>query len=66
MALGACRECGKQVSKHAKACPHCGIDHPGSARTAKLESAASAMQGCGCALTLLVTIPVIIILLLLL
>lgn len=28
MALGTCRECGKQVSSEAKSCPHCGVDSP--------------------------------------
>lgn len=28
MALGECRECGKQVSDEAKNCPHCGVGKP--------------------------------------
>ena len=28
MALVKCRECGKEVSKEAKTCPHCGIKSP--------------------------------------
>lgn len=28
MALGECRECGKQVSDEAKNCPHCGVSKP--------------------------------------
>lgn len=28
MALTTCRECGKQVSTDAKACPHCGTSEP--------------------------------------
>ena len=28
MALGACRECGKQVSTEAKSCPQCGVESP--------------------------------------
>jgi hypothetical protein len=28
MALTTCRECGKQVSTDAKACPHCGTSAP--------------------------------------
>ena len=28
MALTECRECGKQVSNDAKACPHCGTPSP--------------------------------------
>jgi hypothetical protein len=28
MAIKACRECGKQVSTEAKACPHCGAAAP--------------------------------------
>lgn len=29
MALVKCRECGEQVSKTAKTCPHCGVKKPG-------------------------------------
>lgn len=28
MAMGECRECGKQASSEAKACPHCGATDP--------------------------------------
>jgi len=28
MALGSCKECGKQVSSEAETCPHCGIRDP--------------------------------------
>jgi hypothetical protein len=28
MSLTKCRECGKEVSTEAKACPHCGIKNP--------------------------------------
>jgi hypothetical protein len=28
MALGKCRECGKEASSEAKACPHCGATNP--------------------------------------
>lgn len=28
MALGKCRECSKEVSSEAKACPHCGVAKP--------------------------------------
>lgn len=28
MALMYCRECGKQVSSEAPACPHCGVPQP--------------------------------------
>ena len=28
MALQPCRECGKEVSTEAAACPHCGVQHP--------------------------------------
>ncbi|GAB2730552.1 hypothetical protein GCM10027019_07450 [Melaminivora jejuensis] len=29
MALVECTECGKEVSKSAKVCPHCGKGEPG-------------------------------------
>ena len=29
MALVKCKECGKEVSKKAETCPHCGIKNPG-------------------------------------
>ncbi|MDP1859702.1 MAG: zinc ribbon domain-containing protein [Gemmatimonadaceae bacterium] len=28
MAMGNCRECGKEVSSEAKSCPHCGVARP--------------------------------------
>ena len=28
MAITECKECGKEVSKRAKVCPHCGVDRP--------------------------------------
>lgn len=28
MAMKPCRECGAEISSHAKTCPHCGIDKP--------------------------------------
>lgn len=28
MAIGKCRECGKDVSTEAKTCPHCGASNP--------------------------------------
>lgn len=30
MAITQCRECGKQVSTEAAACPHCGVAAPGT------------------------------------
>ena len=30
MAMSNCKECGKEVSTKAKACPHCGISKPAS------------------------------------
>ena len=29
MALTSCKECGKQISTDARACPHCGCPRPG-------------------------------------
>jgi hypothetical protein len=29
MAMRTCRECGKEISSEAKACPHCGVRDPG-------------------------------------
>ena len=28
MALGACRECEKEISTEAKSCPYCGVGSP--------------------------------------
>lgn len=51
MALKKCKECGKEISDSAKACPHCGA-----------KSTATKIQELGCAMTLL---PIFIVLLLL-
>ena len=42
MALTACRECGREVSTAASACPHCGVPDPSGAT---LQS--GACGGCG-------------------
>ena len=36
MALGKCRECGKEASSEAKACPHCGVKNPVSSGMSRL------------------------------
>jgi membrane protein YdbS with pleckstrin-like domain len=41
MALGECRECGKQVSTEAATCPHCGAPRP----TARTEHSGVAPRG---------------------
>lgn len=51
MALKKCKECNKEISTTAKACPHCGA-----------KSTATKIQDMGCAMML---IPVFIILLIL-
>jgi len=28
MSIGACRECGSEVSSEAKLCPYCAAEHP--------------------------------------
>ena len=28
VAIITCKECGGDVSSHAKTCPHCGVKHP--------------------------------------
>jgi len=33
MALTTCKECGKEVAKKAKTCPHCGTEKPGQGGT---------------------------------
>lgn len=41
MALTKCKECGKEVSRAAEACPHCGIKNPvGSIRAETIIKAA--------------------------
>lgn len=45
MALTECKECGKQISDKAKACPHCGAD-----TSANWELIS---RGCGTSLLLL-------------
>jgi len=39
MALTKCKECGREVSASAKACPHCGIQNPGVTAKATLVGA---------------------------
>ena len=57
MALGACRECGGQVSDSAKFCPHCGSPSQAEA----LKGTGQAIGTIGCLLTLFVTVPILII-----
>lgn len=51
MALKPCRECGKEVSTEAKACPHCGAINP------TLPAGATVSTKAGC-LTVLIAIPI--------
>ena len=51
MALIKCKECGKEMSDHAKQCPHCGCDNnimfcPECDK--QLSSKASLCPNCGC------------------
>lgn len=39
MAIGKCRECGKEASSEAKACPHCGASSPVSTGNSLLKFA---------------------------
>lgn len=54
MALKRCRECGKEVSTEAAACPHCGVKDPTGA---KAEADAKTRKGCawGCASLLIIS-----------
>ena len=53
-ALTDCRDCGKEVSRRAKTCPHCGATKPGdSAVIRTLDETGNALIGCGCVLALL-------------
>lgn len=53
MAMGKCRECGKEVSSEAKACPHCGVSKP-------IKPAISGGMGCLIMIGLLVFVGSII------
>jgi hypothetical protein len=55
MALKRCRECGKEVSTEAAACPHCGATNPTGAK----KSDASPTIGCAGCLGLIVIIIVV-------
>ena len=56
-----CPDCGKEISKSADACPHCG--RPRDKTTSeKIDAAGKGMQKVGCILTLVITIPILIIL----
>jgi hypothetical protein len=35
MAMGVCRECGKEVSTRAAKCPHCGMSNSGQTKAAR-------------------------------
>lgn len=56
MALAPCRECGAEVSKTAKKCPQCGVDHPAN----KVAAFGQNVTRIGCALTILITLPFIL------
>jgi uncharacterized membrane protein YvbJ len=43
MALGSCRECGKQVAQDAPSCPHCGARDPAPTTTGKVKKEAASM-----------------------
>ena len=50
MALKKCKECGKEISDSAKACPHCGA-----------TSTATKMQEIGCAMTFIGVLILVIV-----
>ena len=53
-ALTDCRDCGKEVSRKAKSCPHCGANKPGEPAVVRaLNETGNALIGCGCVLSLL-------------
>ena len=48
--LTECRDCGREVSAKAKACPHCGADRParkGAEQSLHQFSAGAFKLGCG-------------------
>ena len=45
MALVSCRECGREVSDGAGACPHCGISAPGGQSRLELRRAIGRLAG---------------------
>ena len=51
-----CTACEKEISRTAKACPHCGE----LSKAAKISQMSTGLMGCGCLLTLLVTVPIVI------
>ena len=57
MALTACRECGKEVSRSAPTCPNCGIKKPGK----QWYDVDIKMGGCGGCLAVLVVVWLIIV-----
>lgn len=62
MALGPCRECGKQVSMAAKVCPSCGIEYPAGKPAIDSGFGANALSCVGCLVTAIVVVIVIMIL----
>jgi hypothetical protein len=47
MALGSCRECGRQISSEARTCPGCGVDNPVSSAPRAVDAPATYQLGSG-------------------
>lgn len=65
MALQPCRECGQEVSREARACPHCGAADPTgaiaqAARNAAVQQAENMKRGCVGCLAIIVLLSVVI------
>ncbi|TNJ39837.1 hypothetical protein FGF66_02585 [Chlorobaculum thiosulfatiphilum] len=45
MSLSTCRECGGQVSKSAKSCPHCGVPYPATSKRIRFASGIAVFFG---------------------
>ena len=61
MALKPCTECGIEISRRAKKCPHCGIPKPFMPKSQRaVNDVANGLMAFGC--LLIIVVPLVIIL----
>lgn len=60
MAIGQCRECGKDVSTEAASCPHCGAPNPVASAAAEPEKKQEIGFVAGCLMVVMLFVIVVI------